>query len=69
MSTSITTDFTASEDLTFDANVQIGQVLATDADGLGRIDYTGGNNEFVVNPFTGIVQIRQPSVVFNFERQ
>lgn len=47
-------------------NEQFGQVVATDADRLRSILYTGGDESFAVGPFDGIIRKRSFSE-FDFE--
>ena len=47
----------------------IGEVRATDIDGLGQIQYTTGANveEFAVFPTDGTILLRSSNIVLDFE--
>ena len=61
----ITADFTIQEDA--DRDAMIGRVVATDADNLNRIQYTGGNDIFTVNPLNGSIVRRNFLAELDFE--
>ena len=58
-------DFTVREDA--DTSVEIGRVVATDADNLEPIIYGGGDRIFAVHLLTGMIQKRLPDVELDFE--
>ena len=58
-------DFTARENT--GVGVRIGEVRATDSDGLRAIQYTTTSREFAVFPTDGTILLRSPNVVLDFE--